>query len=86
MLGNIAFLDPPKESAAQAIKALKGHGVDIKIITGDNEVITHKICKEVGMPVQSALLGSDAEDLSDDELATGRSFHSHKFLTLVDYS
>ena len=70
LLGNIAFLDPPKESAAQAIKALKGHGVDVKVITGDNEVITRKICKDVGMPVQNVLLGSDAEDLSDDELAT----------------
>lgn len=65
LLGNIAFLDPPKDSAAQAIKALKGHGVDVKIITGDNEVITQKICKDVGMPVQNVLLGSDIESLFD---------------------
>jgi len=65
LLGNIAFLDPPKDSAAQAIKALKGHGVDVKIITGDNEVITRKICKDVGMPVQNVLLGSDIESLFD---------------------
>lgn len=70
LLGNIAFLDPPKDSAAQAIKALKGHGVDIKIITGDNEIITRKICKDVGLPVQNVLLGSDIESLSDDELAS----------------
>ena len=70
LLGNIAFLDPPKDSAAQAIKALKGHGVDIKIITGDNEIITRKICKDVGLPVQNILLGSDIESLSDDELAS----------------
>jgi len=69
LLGNIAFLDPPKDSAAQAIKALKGHGVDVKIITGDNEIITRKICRDVGMPVQNVLLGSDIESLSDDELA-----------------
>jgi len=69
LLGNIAFLDPPKDSAAQAIKALKGHGVDVKIVTGDNEIITRKICKDVGLPVQHALLGSDIESLSDDELA-----------------
>jgi len=69
LLGNIAFLDPPKDSAAQAIKALKGHGVDVKIITGDNEIITRKICKDVGLPVQHVLLGSDIEALSDDELA-----------------
>jgi Mg2+-importing ATPase len=70
LLGNIAFLDPPKDSAAQAIKALKGHGVEIKIITGDNEIITRKICKDVGLPVQNVLLGSDIESLSDDELAS----------------
>lgn len=69
LLGNIAFLDPPKDSAAQAIKALKGHGVDVKIITGDNEIITRKICKDVGMTVQNVLLGSDIESLSDDKLA-----------------
>jgi len=69
LLGNIAFLDPPKDSAAQAIKALKGHGVDVKIVTGDNEIITRKICKDVGLPVQHVLLGSDIESLSDDELA-----------------
>jgi len=70
LLGNIAFLDPPKDSAAQAIKALKRNGVDIKIITGDNEIITRKICKDVGLPVQKVLLGSDIESLSDDELAS----------------
>ncbi|MBR8838874.1 MAG: magnesium-translocating P-type ATPase [Stigonema ocellatum SAG 48.90 = DSM 106950] len=69
LLGNIAFLDPPKDSAAEAIKALKGHGVDVKIITGDNEIITRKICKDVGLPVQNVLLGSNIESLSDDELA-----------------
>lgn len=70
LLGNIAFLDPPKDSAGQAIKALKGHGVDVKIITGDNEIITRKICKDVGLPVQNVLLGSDIDSLSDDELAS----------------
>ena len=69
LLGNIAFLDPPKESASQAIKALKRNGVEVKILTGDNEVITRKICKDVGLPVQKVLLGSDIEALSDDELA-----------------
>ena len=68
-LGNIAFLDPPKESAAPALKALKCKGVDVKILTGDNEIITRKICKDVGLPIQNVLLGSDIEALSDDELA-----------------
>lgn len=69
LLGNIAFLDPPKDSAAEAIKALKRNGVDVKILTGDNEIITRKICKDVGLPVQNVLLGSDIEDLTDDKLA-----------------
>ena len=69
LLGNIAFLDPPKDSAAQAIKALQRNGVDVKILTGDNDIITRKICKDVGLPVHHVLLGSDIESLSDDELA-----------------
>jgi len=69
LLGNIAFLDPPKDSAAQALKALKRNGVDVKILTGDNEIITRKICKDVGLPVQNVLLGSDLESLADDKLA-----------------
>ena len=68
LLGNIAFLDPPKESAAKAIKALKHNGVEVKILTGDNDIITRKICKDVGLPVQNVSLGSDIESLSDDEL------------------
>ena len=70
LLGNIAFLDPPKDSAGEAIKALKRNGVEIKIITGDNEIITRKICKDVGLPIQKVLLGSDIDSLSDDELAS----------------
>ena len=70
LLGNIAFLDPPKDSAAEALKALKRNGVDVKILTGDNEIITRKICKDVGLPVQNVLLGSDIEFFrSDDKLA-----------------
>ncbi|WP_009632065.1 magnesium-translocating P-type ATPase [Synechocystis sp. PCC 7509] len=69
LLGNIAFLDPPKDSAAQAIKALKRNGVDVKILTGDNEIITRKICKDVGLPVHHVLLGSAIETTSDSELA-----------------
>ncbi len=69
LLGNIAFLDPPKDSAAEALKALKRNGVDVKILTGDNEIITQKICRDVGLPVQNVLLGSDIESLADDKLA-----------------
>ncbi|MBL6653831.1 MAG: magnesium-translocating P-type ATPase [Reyranella sp.] len=69
LAGYVAFLDPPKESAREAIGALREHGVDIKIITGDNEVVTRKICKEVGLAVDKAMLGADVAALSDTELA-----------------
>ena len=68
LAGYVAFLDPPKETARQAIAALREHGVAIKIITGDNEVVTRKICKEVGLPIEHALLGKDVEKLSDAQL------------------
>jgi P-type Mg2+ transporter len=67
--GYIAFLDPPKETARQAIAALRDHGVCVKIITGDNEVVTKKICKEVGLPIEHAMLGKDLEKLSDAQLS-----------------
>jgi P-type Mg2+ transporter len=69
LAGYVAFLDPPKESARDAIAALRDHGVDVKIITGDNEVVTRKICKEVGLAVDDALLGKDVAALADAELA-----------------
>jgi Mg2+-importing ATPase len=69
LAGYVAFLDPPKESARQAIAALKDYGVAIKIITGDNEVVTRKICKEVGLAIENAMLGKDVEALSDVQLA-----------------
>jgi len=67
--GCVAFLDPPKETARAAITALKEHGVGVKVITGDNEVVTRKICKEVGLPIEKALVGRDIETLSDAQLA-----------------
>lgn len=67
--GYIAFLDPPKETAGPAIKALQGHGIDVKVVTGDNDLVARKICKEVGLSTQFVLLGSDVEAMSDDELA-----------------
>ncbi len=68
LAGYVAFLDPPKETARQAIAALREYGVGVKIITGDNEVVTRKICKEVGLPIEHALLGKDVEKLSDVNL------------------
>ena len=69
LIGYLAFLDPPKESAADAIKALKDHGVTTKILTGDNDKVTRTICKQVGLKVRNMLLGSDLEKMSDAELA-----------------
>jgi len=69
LAGYIAFLDPPKETASEAIRALKNHGVEVKIVTGDNEIVTRKICKEVGLEMKGILLGHDVEAMLDDELA-----------------
>jgi Mg2+-importing ATPase len=68
--GYIAFLDPPKETCAAAIADLEGHGVIVKVITGDNDLVARKICKEVGLVVDEVLLGVDVERMTDDELAT----------------
>ncbi|MDR6937820.1 magnesium-translocating P-type ATPase [Luteibacter sp. 3190] len=67
-VGCLAFLDPPKDSAATAIRALHHHGVAVKVITGDNEAVTRKICAEVGLDVASSAQGRDIEQLDDDAL------------------
>ncbi|MFC5472694.1 magnesium-translocating P-type ATPase [Paraherbaspirillum soli] len=69
LIGYIAFLDPPKESTKPALTALKEHGVTVKILTGDNELVTAKICRQVGLTVDGMLLGSDVENMSDAELS-----------------
>lgn len=68
LIGYVAFLDPPKDSAAQAIAALERNGVQVKILTGDNEIISRKVCKDVGLHVHHILLGDQIEQLSDQEL------------------
>mgnify|MGYP003562002505 FL=1 len=68
LIGLIAFLDPPKDSAAQAIAALNNSGVQVKVLTGDNPIVTLKTCKDVGLYVHHTLLGSEVESLSDEEL------------------
>ncbi len=76
LLGYMAFLDPPKDSAMEALKRLNALKVDVKILTGDNEIITAYICKQVGMPVDKILLGSQIEALSETELAEAASVTS----------
>jgi Mg2+-importing ATPase len=73
LLGFLAFLDPPKDTATEALTRLHSLSVDVKVLTGDNEIITAYICKEVGMPVEHLLLGSRIETMSDTELAEAAS-------------
>ncbi|MGA9851815.1 MAG: magnesium-translocating P-type ATPase [Gammaproteobacteria bacterium] len=69
LIGYIAFLDPPKETAGQAITRLKQHGVKVKVLTGDNDAVTRKICSQVGLEVEHIVLGSDIEKMSDEALS-----------------
>ncbi|MFJ7885454.1 magnesium-translocating P-type ATPase [Pseudomonas sp. NPDC096917] len=69
LIGYVAFLDPPKESTAPALKALAEHGVAVKVLTGDNELVTAKICREVGLEQQGLLMGNDIERMTDAQLA-----------------
>ncbi len=68
LIGYLAFLDPVKESAKQAIDALKKYGVTTKVLTGDNDGITRTICKKVGLKVNNVLLGIDIDKMSYEEL------------------
>ena len=65
LAGFIGFLDPPKESAGPALKALAGHGIAVKILTGDNDLVTRKICRDVGLDVGHIVLGSELQGLDD---------------------
>lgn len=69
LLGFLAFLDPPKDTSAETLKRLLGLNVQVKILTGDSEIITAYICKQVGMPVEHLLLGAQIEAMSEPELA-----------------
>ena len=68
LMGYLAFLDPPKETTAAAIRALNDHGVAVKILTGDNDKVARCICRHVGIPVNRIILGSDLEVMDDEEL------------------
>lgn len=67
-VGYLAFLDPPKESAGKAIEALAEHDVEVKVLTGDNDKVARSVCKQVGIPAERILLGSDVDNLPDSEL------------------
>ncbi|MDA8058908.1 MAG: magnesium-translocating P-type ATPase [Nitrospiraceae bacterium] len=68
LLGYVAFLDPPKETAMEAIRLLGKKGVSVKVLTGDNDLVTRKICREVGLEVESLMLGGELSEISDEEL------------------
>ncbi len=67
--GYVAFLDPPKETCHAAIAELQAHGITVKVITGDNELVARKVCRDVGLATDVVLLGDDVERLNDAELA-----------------
>ncbi len=67
--GYVAFLDPPKETAANALAALHRNGVAVKILTGDNHLISRKVCKDVGLSADPMILGGEVEKMSDADLA-----------------
>lgn len=69
LLGYIAFLDPPKESAAAALTSLRNAGVTVKVLTGDHEAVARNVCRQVGLVVDAVLVGPDIDALSDLDLA-----------------
>ncbi len=66
--GMLTFLDPPKESAGKAITALRDNGVAVKVLTGDNPVVTARICLEVGIDAHDILTGQQVESMTDRQL------------------
>ncbi len=69
LIGYVAFLDPPKESTAPALRALARHGVTVKVLTGDNELVTAKVCRQVGLSVTGVLLGSQIDRMNEPALS-----------------
>jgi P-type Mg2+ transporter len=67
--GFLAFLDPPKDTAPEAISRLKQHNVEVRILTGDNDIVTSTICRQVGLPADKVMLGPAIEELTDAQLA-----------------
>ena len=68
LIGFVGFLDPPKESAKQAIETLKKYGIDTVVLTGDSEGVAFNVCKKVGITIQNSLTGKQVEELTDEEL------------------
>jgi Mg2+-importing ATPase len=69
LTGYLAFLDPPKDTAGKAITVLRQHGITVKVLTGDNDLVTRKVCSEVGINAEKIILGSDVEPMTDAQLS-----------------
>ena len=69
LLGFLTFADPPKPDAAEVLKALKNDGVQVKILTGDNELVTRHVCEQVGLDASRIVLGSELDQMSDEALS-----------------
>jgi Mg2+-importing ATPase len=69
LTGYLAFLDPPKETASTAIAALRKDGITVKVLTGDNDLVTRKVCDEVGILAKTIVVGSQVESMTDSQLA-----------------
>lgn len=76
LIGYIAFLDPPKESAARGLAALAAHGVSVKVLTGDNELVTAAVCRQVGLAVDALVLGAQIDGMDDAALAVAVEHHT----------
>ena len=68
-VGFLAFIDPPKESAAEAIRMMRASGVELKVLTGDNELVTRHVCESIGVEVKGIVLGNDIANITDMALA-----------------
>ena len=68
-LGFIAFLDPPKQTAKESIQLLAKEGIELKIVTGDNELVTRKVCEQLGFEIKGVILGTEIAQMHDDALA-----------------
>lgn len=69
LMGFVAFLDPAKKDVSNVLHQIQTHGIEIKIITGDNELVTQKICRDVGLEIKGTMLGSEIKSLTDDALS-----------------
>ena len=76
LIGYVAFLDPPKESAAPALASLAAHGITVKVLTGDNDLVTQQICHQVGLSQEAPLLGSQVDAMDEDTLKAAVNAHN----------